>query len=296
MMAGFFHHRGAEVSQRLAERKQTLRTSALSLRLCGEISLYNFTLLLALFFCVPAFAQSPINYDEFDRLTKTHVNAQGLVNYAALQKELPALESFINQLSTISPDSHPTLFPDDNEKLRYFLTAYNAWVLYVVTKAYPKKDTLWGKLLFKDKPIKLGGQDSSLDKLEHGIIRKRFADPRVHFYLNCAARSCPPLQQGAIPDGKTDEWLTASTRQFINSSKYVTFDPKTKKLRLSKIFDWFADDFLTYLKTKQNQASPHIVQYLLLYAEGELKEALTKTSLKEIKLSYFEYDRSLNEQ
>jgi hypothetical protein len=244
----------------------------------------------------PLLAQTKLEYAEFDRLTKTHVNVHGLVNYAALQKELPALERFINQISTISPDSHPQLFADDHEKLRYFLTAYNAWVLYVVTKAYPKKDTLWGKLLFKDKPIKLGGQDSSLDKLEHGIIRKRFADPRVHFYLNCAARSCPPLQQGAIPAGKTDEWLTASARKFINSTKYVTFDPATNKLRISKIFDWFADDFLTHLKTKHNQAQPHIVQYLLLYAEGDLKNALGKVPLKEIKVSYFDYDRSLNEQ
>ncbi|HEX4951411.1 MAG TPA: DUF547 domain-containing protein [Blastocatellia bacterium] len=219
-----------------------------------------------------------------------------MVNYAALQKELPALASFIQQLSTVSPDSHPHLFPDKDEQLRYFLTAYNAWVLYVVTQAYPKKDTLWGKLLFKDKPIKLGGQDSSLDKLEHGIIRKRFADPRVHFYLNCAARSCPWLQQGAIPEGKTDEWLTAAARKFINSPKYVTFDPATKKLRISKIFDWFADDFLTYLKTQQNQPTPHIVQYLLLYADGALKDDLSKTPLKEIKVSYFNYDRSLNEQ
>ncbi|MBL8208461.1 MAG: DUF547 domain-containing protein [Blastocatellia bacterium] len=247
-------------------------------------------------FSAITFAQSKLDYTEFDRLTKTHVNAQGLVNYAALQKELPALESFINQLSTISPDKHPQLFADDNEKLRYFLTAYNAWVLQVVTKAYPKKDTLWGKLLFKDKPIKLGGQDTSLNGLEHGIIRKRFADPRVHFYLNCAARSCPPLQQGAIPEGKTDEWLTASARKFINSAKYVSFDPVTKKLRISKIFDWFAEDFLTYLKTKQNQPAPHIVQYLLLYAEGELKNALAQVPLKEIKVSYFDYDRSLNEQ
>lgn len=253
-------------------------------------------ILFSVAFSTVSLAQSRLDYIEFDRLTKVYVNAQGFVNYVALQKELPALESFIHQLSTISPDSHPHLFEDDNEKLRYFLTAYNAWVLYVVTKAYPKKDTLWGKLLFKDKPIKLGGQDSSLDKLEHGIIRKRFADPRVHFYLNCAARSCPPLQQGAIPEGKTDEWLTASARKFINARKYVSFDPATKKLRISKIFDWFADDFLTYLKTKQNQSQPHIVQYLLLYAEGELKTALTQTPLKEIKVSYFAYDRSLNEQ
>ncbi len=241
-------------------------------------------------------AQDKISYGEFDRLTKTYVNTRGLVNYPGLQKELPALKSFIDQISQVSPDSHPAWFPDESEKLRYFITAYNAWVLYIVAQAYPKKDTLWGKLLFKDKPIKLGGQASSLNQLEHGIIRKRFADPRVHFYLNCAARSCPPLQQGAIPAGKTDEALTASARSFINNPNYVTFDPATRKLHISKIFDWFADDFLTHLRTKHNQAEPHIAQYLLLYLEGEAKQALAKMPVKDLKVSYFGYDRSLNEQ
>lgn len=254
------------------------------------------TLLILSFFTSSLSAQKKIAYSEFDRLTKTYVNAQGLVNYAGLQKELPALKGFIDQISTVSPDSHPQFFVDENEKLRYFLTAYNAWVLYVVTREYPRKDTLWGKLLFKDKPIKLGGVDSSLDKLEHGIIRKRFADPRVHFYLNCAAKSCPPLQQGAIPEGQTDEVLAAGARKFINDSKYVTFDPATKKLRISKIFDWFADDFLTHLKTKQNVPAPHISQYILLYLEGKNREALANTPTKEIKVSYYDYDRSLNEQ
>ena len=248
-----------------------------------------------LFFTLPVIAQSTINYESYDGLLRKHINEQGYVNYVGMKKDFAQLQSFIQNLSEVSPENHPEIFADENEKLRYFATAYNAWTLYHVTKNYPKKDTMWGKLLFKDKPIVLGNQKLTLNDLEHKILRPRFQDPRVHFYINCAARSCPPLQQGAIPAGKTDETLERSARAFINHKKYVTFDPATKKLQISKIFDWFEGDFLNYLKTKKGIQNPHISQYVLLFLEGETKEELSKLPVNEIKVSHFDYDRSLNE-
>ena len=251
--------------------------------------------ILFLLFTLPVIAQSKINYEGYDHLLRTHINEQGSVNYIGMKKDFVELQSFIKNLSDVSPENQPEIFADENEKLRYYATAYNAWTLYHVTKNYPKKDTMWGKLLFKDKPIVLGNQKLSLNDLEHKILRPRFQDPRVHFYINCAARSCPPLQQGAIPAGKTDETLERSARAFINNKKYVTFDPVTKKLQISKIFDWFEGDFLNYLKTKKGIQNPHISQYLLLFLAGESRDILAQTSVSELKVSHFDYDRSLNE-
>ncbi len=262
-------------------------------------------LLLLGSFTFSAFAQEAKKPDDavFDRLTRTYVNEQGLVNYQRLKQELPALKSFVDQLAAVSPDSHPQLFPDELQKLRYFVTAYNAWVLYLVTSKYPQKDLLWGrfggvgpKLKFKDQPITLGGQASSLEALEHKILRPRFGDPRIHFYLNCAAFSCPPLPQGAIPDGRTNEELDRAARRFINNPKYVRFDPATKKLELSSIFKWFADDFLGYLKNKRGIAKPDITQFLALYLDATTKEALSKVPSGQLRISYLSYDTSLNEQ
>jgi Protein of unknown function, DUF547 len=248
-------------------------------------------------------AQQKIDYSEFDRLTRKYVNGQGLVDYAGLKTELSALKRFVDQLAAVSPDSHPQLFTDEKDKLRYFATAYNAWVLYIVTYNYPTKDIMWGriagigpKLKFKDKQIRLGGQDISLETLEHKILRPRFADPRIHFYINCAALSCPPLPQGAIPDGKTDEVFDQRARLFMNNTKYVRYDAEKKKLYLSSIFKWFESDFLNYLKNKRGEQNPHIVQYVLLYLEGPSKEALLRTPIDQISISYYHYDTNLNEQ
>lgn len=243
-----------------------------------------------------------IDYAEFDRLTRKYISNEGLVNYKGLKTELPALRGFVDQLAAISPDSHPQLF-DEKEALRYFVTAYNAWVLYIVTSKYPQKDILWGriggigpKLKFRDQPITLGGKASSLEELEHKIIRPRFNDPRIHFYINCAAFSCPPLPQGAIAEGKTDEELDKAARRFINSTKYVRFDAANKRLELSSIFKWFADDFLNHLKNRHSMEKPHIARFVALYLDDAAKEALAKIPIEQLSVSYLSYNTDLNEQ
>jgi hypothetical protein len=241
-------------------------------------------------------AQKPIDYGEYDRLTRKYINAEGYVNYAGLKSELAALKTAVDQISTVSPDSHPQLFANDKERLRYYAMAYNIWVLYLVTYNYPKRDLLWGMLgNFKDQQIRLGGQMSTLETLEHKILRPRFKDPRIHFYINCAARDCPPMPQGAMAAGQTDEALHQAARRFINNPKYVKFDAARKSLEISAIFKWFKDDFHGHLKAR-GAANPHIAQYLLLYLEGEAKAALARLPVNELTVSYKSYDRSLNEQ
>ena len=78
-----------------------------------------------------------IDYSEYDRLTRKHVDARGLVDYKGLKSELDALKTFIDQISAVSPHSHPQQFKDGGEQLRYWMTAYNAWVLYIAASEYP---------------------------------------------------------------------------------------------------------------------------------------------------------------
>jgi len=238
-----------------------------------------------------------IDYSEYDRLTRKYVDGRGLVNYKGLKSELGSFKTFIDQISSISPHSHPQYFKDSNEQLRYWMTAYNAWVLYIAASEYPSKSALWNFLgLFRNRSIKLGGKDSSLEELEHGIIRKVYQEPRIHFYINCAAFSCPALQQGVIPPDHTSDVLEQAAKRFINDPKHVKYDAETKRLYLSKIFDWFAGDFLTALHDKKGIQRPHIAQFILQYLEGPPHDALAKTPLNEISVRYFSYDKSLNEQ
>jgi hypothetical protein len=236
-----------------------------------------------------------IDYSIYDKLTKRYIDDRGLVDYGGLKKELPVMRRFVDQLATVSPENQPALFRDD-EALRYYLTAYNAWVLYIATSEYPSKRSLWRFGLFRNRDIRLGGRPSSLNELEHEILRKRFRDPRIHFYINCAAISCPPLFRGAIPKEGTAEALEEAARRFINDPSHVRYDAKNSVLYLSKIFDWFEKDFIEYLKCDRGIAEPRISQYIALYLDAPAGSSLSDANSRKLKVRYLKYDKSLNDQ
>lgn len=238
-----------------------------------------------------------IDYSEFDRLSRRYVDAQGLIDYPGLKRELAALEAFLHQLREISPESHPEQFKNRGEELRYWMTAYNAWILLIAASEYPSRNSLWNALgLFRNRPIVLGGKPMGIEDLEHKIIRKQYRDPRIHFYLNCGATGCPGLWQGAIKEDETWEILEQSARRFINDPNHVQYDVQRRTLHLSKIFKWFSKDFLTYLKEQRNLPKPHIAQYIALYLEGPAGEALSQTPVRDLRVKYFSYNKQLNQQ
>lgn len=237
------------------------------------------------------------SYDEFDRLTRAYVSEHGAVNYEGLKKEIAGLQAFIDQLSAVSPENKPEWFPHEDERKRYYLTAYNAYILFYAVSSYPDRHGLWSRLgLFKNKDIVLGGRKLTLNDLEHNIIRKEFVDPRVHFALNCAARSCPPLKAGVIAYNATEYELEEAARRFINDPANVRFEVLNLTLYLSKIFDWFEGDFLTYLRIKRRISEPHIAQYVGLYLTGSSAEALARLPVNKITIKYLDYDKTLNEE
>jgi len=237
------------------------------------------------------------SYDEYDRLTRAYVNEQGVVNYEGLKKEIGGLNDFIEQLGAVSPENKPEWFASEDERKRYYLTAYNAFILFYATSAYPDRHALWSRLgMFKNKDIVLGGRKLTLNDLEHNIIRKQFTDPRIHFALNCGARSCPPLKAGVIAENATESELEEAARHFINDPGNVRFDESSMTLYLSKIFDWFAVDFLNFLRVKRGLESPHIAQYIALYLTDQSAEFLAKASADGISIKYLDYDKELNDQ
>lgn len=237
------------------------------------------------------------SYTEYERLVAKYVDGRGRVNYAGLKKELAALAAFLDQLAAASPENQPELFAGADESKRYYLTAYNAYVLFYAAKAYPDKNALWNRLgLFKNKEIVLGGRKLTLNDLEHNIIRKRFLDPRIHFYLNCGAVSCPPLKAKAIAENATEAELEDGARAFINDPANVRFEARTRTLYLSKIFDWYESDFLNYLRVKRGVANPQIADYIKLYLAGEAAQALGGVPTSQLRVKHLDYDKSLNEQ
>lgn len=250
-------------------------------------------LLLYLFILLPLACQSeaapqgrntrPPSHQAWDELLKKWVDPAGMVNYKGFVQDKQKLEAYLRQLSQTPPD--PKTWTKQ-EQLAYWINAYNAFTVKLIADNYPVKsiedlhptlniplvNTVWHKKFFK-----IGGKESSLDEIEHSILRKQFDEPRIHFALVCASYSCPPLRREAYNASDLNKQLDEQARRFIN-------DPKRNKIgankaQLSKIFSWFKDDF-----TKQQS----LVSYLNRYSTTRLSPQAS--------ISYLEYDWRLNEQ
>lgn len=199
------------------------------------------------------------------------VSDKGVVDYSGWQSQEAALDKYLEALSKAVPTKST---PADVE-MAYWINAYNAFTVKLILDNYPIKSIMKldnGKV-WDRKWIVLGNATYSLNDIEHEILRKEFDDPRIHFAVNCAAQSCPPLWNRAFTKDNLDLGLEKRTRTFINNPVYNSLHKN--KLTLSKIFDWYRQDF------------GDLVAYVSQYTNMGIDKSAT--------VNFHEYDWSLNE-
>ena len=180
-----------------------------------------------------------VDHSTFDKLLKAHVSSTGVVDYAGFKSDASKLDSYI---ATLNENPIQSNWSKD-EQLAYWINAYNAHTIKLILDNYPVKsikDINGGKPWDKQW-IKLGGKTYSLNNIENDIIRPTFNEPRIHFAVNCAAESCPPLHNGAWTASNLESNLELSTKKFINNSKYNQISASGASI--SSIFDWYGGDF-----------------------------------------------------
>lgn len=170
------------------------------------------------------------------------------VDYGAMLKARPLLQRYLSQLSAVSASEFAT-WPKP-EKLAFLLNAYNAFTVDLVLSQYPKLKSIKdiGSLIqspWKKRFIPLLGETRSLDDIEHNMMRKpsSFNEPRIHFAANCASIGCPALRNEAYTGSKLDAQLETATKAFLADNSRNRYNTQTNKLEVSKIFDWYKEDF-----------------------------------------------------
>jgi hypothetical protein len=223
--------------------------------------------------------QMPVDHRIYAELLKAFVR-DGVVDYNGLKQQEERLDRYLDQLAGVTPDQL-----DAGERFAFYVNAYNAWTLKLILTHYPGiasiKDTarFW-QSPWKKEIARIDGRLLTLDEIEHDILRARYADPRVHFAVNCASKGCPPLRGEPFTGQDLDRQLDQSTRAFINDPARYRLAGDT--LYVSRIFKWFSEDF---------KDDP--VGFFRQYAEGDLKKALQEGP-RELKVKYLDYDWSLN--
>ncbi len=210
------------------------------------------------------------SHQAFDGLLRKHVSSTGKVDYTGFKKDKAKLDAYLKELEGQAVESSWS----KDKQLAYWINAYNAYTIDLITRNYPLKSItdLDGGKPWDKKFIKLNGKTLSLNNIENDIIRPTFKDARIHFAVNCAAKSCPPLMNKAWTESNLQSELEKRTQTFINNTNYNTIS--TGAAKISKIFEWYAVDF------------------------GDLNDYLAKYSKTTVngstKISYHEYDWSLN--
>lgn len=224
-------------------------------------------------------SETAVDYSIYADLLITYVH-QGNVDYRGFKTEESKLDRHLKVLENVDPDRLSR-----NEQFAFYINAYNAWTIKLILSGYPGIKSIkdLGSIFqspWKKKICRIDGDVVTLDNIEHDILRPRFKDPRVHFAINCAALSCPPLLSQPFLGSTLDRQLDDATRAFINNPKRNYLDGEI--LYVSRIFKWFGKDF-----------DDDIIGFFLTYADDHLKKEL-EAKKNSIKVEYLSYDWSLN--
>lgn len=232
---------------------------------------------LSLIFLLTAACRAGSWEDDYSRLLAKYVTPSG-VRYSEWHKneaDLAALKKVVTAIADETPSG------GRDHELAFYLNAYNANILAGVLASYPIKSIrdiapLFG--FFTQERIKVSAKKMSFNHLEQDVIIKGYKEPRIHFALNCASASCPPLRPKAYSGDNLGAQLDSMTKPFLNENpKAVATSDGGKKAAISKIFDWNKDDFAPY-------GGP--VGFINKYRKPPLPA--------DVKVSYQEYDWSLN--
>ncbi len=225
---------------------------------------------------------SGFDHAEWSRLLAAGTK-DGLIDYRFMQEHRGDLEAYLQRVGTTKLDE---LAPSHLEAL--LINAYNAYTVQSILD-HPGVESIREITgVWTQRKHRVGGFELTLDEIEHNILRPFFRDPRIHFVVNCASRSCAPLPPWAVDGGRVDEQLEDRTRSFLRDPDNVRFE--SGELFLSSYFDWYGTDFIS---EGWHGAEPTLAAYVARYASGEIAERIRERG-SEVPVSFIDYDWMLN--
>ena len=237
----------------------------------------------------------PFSYQDYAEVLSTYVNENGEVNYAQLKENRAALDRFNQSLGRVTRATYESW--TESEQIAFWVNAYNSFTLQAIIDKYPVKSIKNIPGVWKFLKFEILGESMTLDGIEHKVLRKEFNEPRIHMALVCAAVSCPYLRQEPYEGDKLEAQLEENTIQFLSLDSNFKINPEDNKVELSAIFKWFKEDWVATYGTEEkftkfNSKEGSVLNFITNYVEGE---ELTKLEGAQ-KISYFDYDWSLNKQ
>ena len=256
-----------------------------------------------------ALAQFDHSHKAWDALLKKNiVVVQGgktsQARYAGFKQEEAALKAYTESLSKVTEAEFKAF--SKTQQMVFLINAYNALTVQLILTKYPDlksiKD-LGGAFSspWKQKFFKLMGNDSTLDQIEHEMLRKKgvYDEPRVHYAVNCASIGCPALREEAFTADKLDAQLEEQARRFLSDRSRNRYNAQNESLEVSKIFDWFKEDWQSGYKGIGKDQSPvtsreqFFGKYAALLSDKPDEQKLISEG--KVPIRFLDYDWNLND-
>jgi hypothetical protein len=219
------------------------------------------------------------------------------VAYAGFRTDRAALKTYLDSLSAVTPSTFAG-WPRA-ERQAFLINAYNAFTIELILTKYPELKSIkdLGSLLsspWKPKWIALLGSSVSLDDIEHAMLRKRgdYDDPRVHFAVNCASIGCPALREEAFVAARLDAQMDEQALRFMSDRTRNRFNPQRGRLELSRIFDWYGEDFRL-----GHRGIVSLAAFAASYADVLADAAADRERIRAVRadIAFLDYDWALND-
>lgn len=211
-------------------------------------------------------------YQQVNSFLKKYTK-NGSVSYDQINKSLQDAASIYQNIGAMNLSS-----ATDNEKIAFYINAYNMIVIYQVSKYYPLKSAMDQSGFFDKVKHKVAGEMLTLNALEIIKLLRNYKDPKFHFALACAAKGCPKLASFAYFPEQLQKQLDIRTKLALNDNYFIRIDDQNNKVGISMIFKWYQKDF-----TMDGQS---IIKFINTYRTNKIPA--------DYQLDYYPYDWSLN--
>jgi hypothetical protein len=192
------------------------------------------------------------------------------------------------------------------EAIAFWVNLYNVIVIHGVIELGIRDSVKEVPRFFRRIHYDIGGYSYTPDAMEHGMLRAnrrppaspfqvlsprdprlRHAvgevDPRIHFALVCASSSCPPIDIYTAEN--LDSELDQAGRSFLGGGGLI-LDRKARKVRLSRIFDWYKKDF--------GRSLPERLRFLADFLYNRDDAEYIRTNADSLRVEFMPYDWRLN--
>jgi hypothetical protein len=179
------------------------------------------------------------------------------------------------------------------------VNAYNAAVVRAVITHYPVESMLRIPGIWDMEIIRVADEPKSLNEIRRADLMDNFRDEKIHFALACGAVDCPALSREAYAGPKVEGQLFQAVRNFVNNPYRVVIVPGEKKIRLSRIFQWYGEDFrIDFAVFPDDQRFSILENSVLSFLAYYLEDARKVDHLesRQFKIKYLPFNWRLNDR